>query len=232
VRSIVLGARSCLVAILCFGLLNLPTMAASAKPLGMVVLAENARLDNARAVKGADLYPGDALVTDVGGSLRIRVGASQVYLLSSTSAMLAQVENKVRAKVERGTLGFSTAASDRLEVETPLGVVRGTDGQHVFGQVVVLSAKEMRVTSYEGTLFVETNGLVKTIGQGQTYDATLVANSDPGAPQGPNGAGRSGINWTRVAWTAGFVGGAATLGGVFWDEFTESCITPTSCPDK
>jgi len=230
VRSIVLGARSCLVAFLCFSLLNLPAMAATAKPLGMVVLAENARLDNASAIKGADLYSGDVLSTDAGGSLRLKVGASQVYLLSSTSATLAQEEGRVRAKVERGTLGFSVVAPDQLSVETPLGVVRSADGQHVFGQVMVLSSRQIQVSSFEGTLLVDSNGQLKTIEPGATYTATLAADSDAAGAQGPNGAVKPGINWKRVAVIAGIMGGAALAAAYAWGEATESCSTP-NCDD-
>jgi hypothetical protein len=135
VRSNLLcGVRSGLIAILVVGLLNLPVMAASAKPLGMVVSAEHARLDNADAAIGADIYSGDALATDAGGTLRAKVGPSQVYLLSASSATLLPEENKVQAKVERGTVGFSTSSPEQLEIGTPLGVIRGANSQRIFGR--------------------------------------------------------------------------------------------------
>ncbi len=225
-RSTVLGARSCLVAFLCFSLLNLPAMAATAKPLGMVVLAENARLDNANAIKGTDLYSGDVLSTDQSGSLRLKVGASQVYLLSLTSAVLAQEGATVRAKLDHGTLGFSTVAADQLSVETPLGIVRSADGQHVLGQVMVLSSKQIEVSAFEGTLVVDSDGQLKTIEQGATYTATLAADSDAAGAQGPTGAVKPGINWKRVAVVAFFVGGTATIAAILWVEATESCTVP------
>jgi len=245
-RPIVLsGARACLVAFLSIGLMNLPVMAASEKPLGMVVTSANARLDNANAAIGASVYSGDKLNTDQDGSLRLRVGPSQVYLLSSSSATLEPLGNKVRAKVERGTLGFSTTSPDQIEIGTPLGVIRGANGQRVFGQVAVLNAAKMRVSAFEGTLLVEaSNGDVKTIEQGQTYEATLVASSGPGGPQGPAGAGTgsgsgssgsgssgsgSGINWTDVGKAAG-VAGLVVIAAIAWEEATESCSQP-SCDD-
>lgn len=229
-RPIVSSARACLVAFLSIGLMNLPVMAASEKPLGMVVTAVNARLDNAKAAIGADVYSGDSLSTDQDGSLRLKIGPSQVYLLSSTSATLQPLGSKVRAKVERGSLGFSTAAPDQFEVGTPLGVIRGANGQRVFGQVAVLDASSMRISAYEGTLVVEaSNGETKTIEQGQTYEATLVANSEPGGAQGPSGVGGSGIKWKRVAVVAAFVGGAAIAAAILWHEATESCTVPSTC---
>ena len=229
-RPIVSSVRACLVALLMAGLIHLPVAAASGKPLGMVVTAANARLDNAKAAIGADVYSGDRLNTDQDGSLRLRVGPSQVYLLSSSSAALEPLGGKVRAKVERGTLGFSTTSPDQFEIGTPLGVIRGASGQRVFGQVAVLNASSMRVSAFEGTLLVEArNGDVKTIEQGQTYEATLVANSEPGAAQGPSGVGGSGINWRRVVVVGIFVGGAATAAAILWHEATESCSVPSTC---
>ncbi|MBZ5695648.1 MAG: hypothetical protein LAN36_09840 [Acidobacteriia bacterium] len=230
-RPIVLStARACLVAFLSIGLMNLPVMAASEKPLGMVVTAANARLDNAKAAIGADVYSGDTLSTDQDGSLRLKVGLSQVYMLSSSSATLEPLGSKVRANVERGSLGFSTTAPDQIEIGTPLGVIRGANGQRVFGQVAMLDASSMRISAYEGTLVVEaSNGEMKMIEQGQTYEATLVANSEPGGAQGPSGVGRPGINWKRVVVVAAFVGGAATAAAILWHEATESCTVPSNC---
>ncbi len=224
--NIFCGARSCLIAFLVVGLLNLPVMAASAKPLGMVVSADHARLDNASAAIGADIYSGDALATDAGGSLRAKVGPSQVYLLSGSSATLVPQENRVQAKVDRGTVGFSTSSPEQLEIGTPLGTIRGANSQRVFGQVAVLSPTRMQISAYEGTLLVTAlNGEEKTIQQGETYEATLTA-PEPGGAQNPQGVGGPGINWKHVATVAiiaGAVGGTALA---LWIEESESCTVP------
>ena len=224
--NILAGARSCVIAFVVVGMLNLPVMAASSKSLGMVVSADHASLDNGKAAIGADIYSGDALATDAGGSMRVKVGSGQVYLLSASSATLLPQENKVQAKVDHGTVDFSTSTPEQLEVGTPLGVIRGADSQRVFGQVAVLSPTKMQISSYEGTLLVTAlNGEQKTIEQGQTYEATLAA-PEPGGGQNQAGVGGTGINWKHVA-TVAIIGGA--LGGTalaLWLEETESCSTP------
>ena len=53
--NILSGARSCVIAFVVVGMLNLPVMAASSKPLGMVISADHASLDNAQAAVGADI---------------------------------------------------------------------------------------------------------------------------------------------------------------------------------
>jgi len=227
VRSNILsGARSCVIAFVVVGMLNLPVTAASSKSLGMVVSADHASLDNAKAAIGADIYSGDALATDARGSMRVKVGSGQVYLLSGSSATLVPQGNKVQAKVDRGTVDFSTSMPEQLEVGTPMGIIRGADSQGVFGQVAVLSPTKMQISSYEGTLLVTAlNGEQKTIEQGQTYEATLAA-PEPGGGQNSAGVGGTGINWKHVA-TVAIIGGAVggTALGV-WLVETESCSTP------
>ena len=194
-RSIVLsGARTWLVVLpLPLVLVNLPVMAASEKPLGVVVTADHAQLDNAKAAIGADVYSGDALATYSDGSMRMKVGASQVYLLASSSVTLLPRADMVQAKIERGTVGFSTPGPSQFEIETPLGVVSSANGQRVFGQVSLVTPTSILVTAYEGALVVKAlNGEEKTVDEGQTYQATLLPAAAGGSGQAPAGAGSGG----------------------------------------
>ncbi|HXZ12193.1 MAG TPA: hypothetical protein VEG64_07355, partial [Candidatus Sulfotelmatobacter sp.] len=68
-------ARALVVASLVAALTAVPALAGNEKPLGMVIQAEVAHLDNANAVVGATVYPGDALATEPGGSLRLKLGS-------------------------------------------------------------------------------------------------------------------------------------------------------------
>jgi hypothetical protein len=199
--SIVSGIRSALVGLLAVGLMNLPAVAAASKPLGIVVAADHAHLDNASAAPGASVYSDDALVTDQGGSLRLSVGASQIYLLSLSSASLEPRNEKVQARVDRGTMGFSTDRPNQLEVNTPVGVLRGADANPIFGQVSILTPAKLRISSYKGTLIVkQPSGEEKTIAEGETYEATLVSEASGGGGDNPPKKGVTGavINWSHV----------------------------------
>src|SRR5580704_13680351 len=78
-------SRACLVAILAVGLLNIPAFAANDTPLGMIIQAEGlAHLGAAKAAIGSTVYPGDSVFTEAGSTMRMRVGSSQVYLLSES----------------------------------------------------------------------------------------------------------------------------------------------------
>ena len=116
-------ARSFIAILLVLALLDIPALtAATAKPLGLVVQAREALLDNSSLTVGTTVFPGDAVETDEGGTLRLKFGASQLYLLSSSAAAFSQNENAIRATVSRGTVGFSSAASDALELAIPQGI--------------------------------------------------------------------------------------------------------------
>ncbi|HEV3480806.1 MAG TPA: hypothetical protein VGR97_00605 [Candidatus Acidoferrales bacterium] len=198
--SVVAATRVALVAVLAAGLVPLPSMAAASKPLGLVVAADHAYLDHANAATGASVYSDDALVTDQGGSLRLSVGPSQIYLLSLSSASLEPRDDKIQARVDRGTLGFSTARPAQLEIQTPLGVVHGADANPIFGQVSLVNPSTLRVSSYEGTLVVQdVNGGHKIIAQGETYEGTLVSDAS-GGDNNPPKKGVTGVivNWSHV----------------------------------
>ena len=213
------GARSCLVVVLALALLNLPAMAASEKPLAVVLTAQHAKLDNASAEIGADVFSGDALVTDQGGSMRLTVGPSQVYLLSASSATLAPHDGRVQAQIHIGTMGFSTSAPTDLEVQTPLGVIRGADAKAIFGQVDVVSATKMRVTAYQGTLLVtDAVGGEKTIAAGETYEATLAPEPKADDNPPPKGVTGAGINWKHVVEVAIPLVAAGVLACALWPE--------------
>jgi hypothetical protein len=223
-------ARSCLVAFLVGGMMNLPLLAANEKPLGMIVQAEQAQLGAARAAIGATVYPGDALATDAGGTMRLKVGSAQLYLLSASAATLAENTRFAHVVVNRGTVGFSSPAAEPIELETPLGMVRPASGA-AYGQVTLTSPREMIISAYRGDLVVEYNDEVQTIPEGKTYRVTL--DPDPpaqpnAAAQGPYGSGvKPAINRHLVAKvTATAIVGLVTY--FIWDELCESPSKPSN----
>jgi hypothetical protein len=244
VRSIVLGARSGLVALLVTGLVSLPTMGAgaSSRPLATVVSAQYARLASADAVPGADVYFDDDLVTTGGGSLRLSVGASQVYLLEDSEAALRlgqQDQKEVHAKIYRGTLGFSTSAPENLEVDTPFGTVRSADGSHVLGQISLIpspnsSVEKIKITSFEGTLMiVDDAGESKSIEQGQSYIGTMTSDSGGGGNDAKvQGVGSTGTNWKHVLWVAVPLIVVGAAGIALYVKGSESCAQPNCNPNQ
>jgi hypothetical protein len=214
-------ARSFLVVVLAAGMMNLPLMAANEKPLGLVVLAQNAHLDSADAAMGANVYAGDALDTAAGGTLRLKVGTGQLYLMSESAAQFVPAENGAHAKLVRGTIGFSAAASDGIEIETPVGIVRAADGQRAFGQVMLMSPREMIVTSYTGTLVVERDGEEHVINEGKTFDVSL-----PPSDSAPQKYGVTPAFNDKLLLKLIVVGAVAVAGFFVWCVESESNYQP------
>jgi hypothetical protein len=211
-------------------MMSLPLLAANEKPLGMIVQAEQAQLGAARAAVGATVYPGDTLGTDAGGTMRLKVGSAQLYLLSASAATLAENTRFAHVVVNRGTVGFSSLATEPIELETPLGMVRPASGA-AYGQVTLTGPHEMIVSAFRGDLLVEYNDEVQTIPEGKTYRVTL--DLDPpaqpnAAAQGPYGSGvKPAVNPHFVAKvTATAVVGLVTY--FIWEELCESPSKPSN----
>ncbi|MGH9757329.1 MAG: hypothetical protein ACRD4M_06295 [Candidatus Acidiferrales bacterium] len=201
------------------GLLSLPAMAASEKPLGMVIQAQGAQLENAAAAIGATVYPGDALTTGPSGTLRLKVGGGQIYMLSASSMRLAQIDDVVQATITGGTVGFSTTPGDRMQLDTPVGVLSPVPGKSAYGQISFASPKRMIISAYTGDMELNVEGITHTINAGTTYSVTV----EPGPPpQGASGTGTiSALNHHLVMKAVATAAGG--LGAYFiYEELSES----------
>ena len=218
--------RACLIAILMAGLLNLPAYAANDSPLGMIIQAEGlAHLGPTKAAIGSTVYPGDNVFTEAGSTMRLRVGGSQVYLLSESGASLSQGKDMVHVVVAHGTVGFSSPANDPVGLDTPLGFVHPVPGHAAFGQVTLNSRIEMIVTAYHGDLIVEENGNVHTILEGKSYRITTELEppaQPPSSSQSSQGSGTKSAMSSPKGEVIAIVGGAALLSLLAWSEFCES----------
>ncbi|HEY0702996.1 MAG TPA: hypothetical protein VGD60_09540 [Candidatus Acidoferrales bacterium] len=161
--------RSAIAIIAVLSLLDMSAFAAASKPLGMVVQAREASIDNASLAVGTTVYPGDTIQTEDGGSLRLKFGATQLYLLSASAATFSQKGEIIRATVGHGTVGFSSNDSGNVELEIPQGILRAEKGQSAYGQVSIISPLEVVVSSYRGTLVLDNDGELFSIPAGKTY---------------------------------------------------------------
>jgi hypothetical protein len=177
-------ARSCLIALLICGLLDLPAFASNDKALGMVIESKIAGLGKAPAAVGTTVYPGDVLWTDAGGTLRLQIGTGQIYLLASSSVTIGENSGVIQANVSKGTVGFSSTPSNRLELVIPEGILRAANGQPAFGQVTISAPNEVVISAYRGALVLDNDGELHTIGAGTSFRVTMALVDDTQKPEG------------------------------------------------
>lgn len=221
--------KSFLVAILSVGLIGIPSFAANEKPLGLVTQASEAHLGAATVAIGTTVYPGDTLATDEGGTVRLKVGGSQFYLLASSAATLSASASVVNASVARGTVGFSSNGTDQLSLEIPEGTLRAANGQPGYGQVTILGPREVVISAYRGTLVLDNDGDLHEIPAGKSYRVTM--DLDPAVePQGPAGAGGNNRvvapRHRHLLFDLIVLGAAAGAGVALWYHLSESPSNP------
>jgi hypothetical protein len=222
-------ARSFTAIFLVACLLDLPAFATAARPLGLVVQAREALLDSASLAVGTTVYPGDTVQTDEGGTLRLKFGATQVYLLSSSAATFSETGNVIRATVGRGTVGFSADASSEVELAVPKGILRAANGQAAYGQVSIIGPQDVVITSYRGSLVLDNEGELHTIPAGKSYRVTMdlepAAQPAPPAHRGDD-AGVVPTKRRKLYFELLVLGAVAIGTGVIWYEVTQSPSLP------
>ena len=170
--------RACLTAVLIGTLVDLPIAGAAEKPLGTVTQSQAARLDRAAAAVGATVYPGDTIDTDSTGSIRLRAGTAQLYLMSASSSRLEDSPSGIHAELERGTAGFASGSSDIVELEALGAMVRSRSGEASHGRVTIVGGNELVVTSFRGPFDISIDGDTHSIGDGQSYRVQIVDAQD------------------------------------------------------
>jgi hypothetical protein len=201
-------------------------------PTGVVSDAVRANVDGTNAALGANVYAGDALTTNSGGTLRLRVGSGQLFLLASSDASMTQDHGRIDMLVKTGTAGFSATDVDPLEIDTPVGTVRPANDQHSYGQVTLIGPRQILITSYSGTLLLTRNGEDRLIEAGKSYRVTLAADSanEPAPAPDPQGGAGAGTGSHKHQWLFDAAIAAAAGGGGYaiWDILCESPSAPTN----
>lgn len=208
-------------------LLGVAVVIAADVPTGVVSNAVRAHVDGADAALGANVYAGDSLNTYPGGTLRMRVGAGQLFMLESSEASVTQDHGLVDMLMKSGTAGLSGTIDDPLEIDTPVGTLRPANGKHAFGQVTITSSNQIIVTSYEGTLSLTHEGEERMVEAGKSYRVTLAAQpASPAAyPQRGQGAGTRN-NHRKLIFELILVGGTAAIGYGVWHTLAVSPSSP------
>jgi hypothetical protein len=192
-----------LIAIASITLIALPVMAAPrapSAPLGVVILAENANVGMDVTYSGATIYDGDRLQTPDGGNLRVRFGASQIYLRQSSLASVHSLSNGFSADLGYGTVVVSSAEGQTFQVTADGATIRPANAQPTSVQITKISATELVLTGNRGTALVSMGDEVKTLDAGTSYRLDVQPEeSGPGPqPQFPTPTARNRFLWVLI----------------------------------
>jgi hypothetical protein len=162
----------------------MPTDPASA-PLGVVLQADRAHVGADITFGGMTIYEGDRLETLDDGTLRARLGGSQLYLRPSTSAEVHGLSNGFSASLMHGTVVVSSPEGQTFQLLANGATIRPVGTQATVVQVSWINANELLLTSKGGAIEVSMEGEVKTIEPGNSY--RMAIQPEDSGPQGKGG---------------------------------------------
>jgi hypothetical protein len=210
-----------LMATLSLAIIEAPVLAAPASspsaPLGVVVASENANVGAGVTTSGATIYDGDRLQTPPNSTLRVRFGAGQMLLRQNTIADVHTLANGFSANLGAGTVVLSSTEGQTFQVIADGATIRPSNAQPTSGQVTMISATELLLTSTRGTLEVSMGEEVKTVEAGSSYRLEVETAEPAGNPQLPHATARNRFLWIAVPVVA------AATGIVVW----RALVSPT-----
>jgi len=217
-------------AFLIFGLITLPANAAPVTtPLGVVVVAQQAKVGESAAVNGATVFQGDRLMTAETGQLQVRFGRTQARLLPGSLAVISETASGVNANLLSGSLSLSSAAGERFSLSANQAMVRPAAAQDVLAQVTRVSPSELLLVSSKGALEITFDGEVTTLAAGSSY-RMLLDEASPEA-QGPVGTRPSGRAKRRAVFILlGAAGAAAGIAVAMSSSSSSSAPVSPSAP--
>jgi hypothetical protein len=201
-------------AMLAFGLMPVAAKAAPVgAPLGVVVIADQAKVADSAAVKGSSVFEGDRLATGEKGQLQVRLGATQARLFPGSLAVVNQAAGGLNADLLDGTISLSSIAGQAFSLTANQAVVRPAPAQAVVAQITRVSPSELLLISRKGALEVDFDGETTTIPEGSAYRMLV----DPSEAQGPQGSGAPGagaVHHSRKKATFILAAAAAAITGI------------------
>lgn len=179
--------RAVSVSALSLSLISFPAWGAPTAPLGTVIAADRANVGGAKAEVGTTVYGGDALTTEVQGSVQVRAGAARLLLLGSSNAVVNNSEGSPSANLMRGAATFSTGNAHAFTLFASTAAIRAQSDAPTIGQVSYIGPKELLVHATRGALVVSVDADTQIIPEGISYRVMLDQPEE--MAQGPTGAG-------------------------------------------
>jgi hypothetical protein len=173
--------------------------ATGSSPLGVVTQAVGANINSGGVSAGATVFDGDYFTTTATGLVRVRAGAAQLYLAGRSNLKLRAASGGTLAQLVAGTLVFSSANVDAMDVEVAQAHIRPASDQPTVAQISVAGPREIDIRATRGSLQFSYKGESKIVAEGSAYrfvldppeDTLFPVEASPAFPdkQGP-GPGR------------------------------------------
>ena len=192
-----------LIVVLSVMLVGAPVMAKPASaPLGSVMQAERAHLGADITSSGATIYDGDRLETQDDGTLRARLGGSQLYLRQGTIAEVHGLSNGYSASLLHGTVIASSPEGQSFQLLANGATIRPLDAKATVAQVTWVTPSELVLTSNVGAIQVSLEGDVKTIEAGNSFRMEIQPEASSSGPGPQGGPAHGGHNHAIYFWIA------------------------------
>ncbi|HET9803386.1 MAG TPA: hypothetical protein VFP96_09125 [Candidatus Acidoferrum sp.] len=194
-----------------------PAHAAVVAVVGVVTQASRANLASANVSAGANVYDGDSLTTASDGLLCVRTGAAQFYLAAHSGVRLHSAPTGTLVQLTAGTLVFSSAKSDAMEVEISQARIRAAVDIATVAQISSVSPRIIEVRAKRGALQLSYKDDTELIPEGSSArilldptDEETASASAPSLPPFPDQKGPRAGKKRRKAFFI-FWGGVAAL---------------------
>jgi hypothetical protein len=147
-----------------------PVVSAQGQAIGSVQVSDKAHIGRISVTPGSTIYAGEVVDTDDGGAVQLRVATSRFGLGERSSASFYSRQNLAMAQLLSGKLVFSkdSKTENLLILASDVKIVPKTDGP-IAGEVSIVSACRINVTSRLGELEVTSGNEVRTIAEKQSY---------------------------------------------------------------
>lgn len=137
--------------------------------LGVVVEADRVHLNAGGVSVGATVYDGDRFATERGGLLLLRGHAAMLELTEESVVTVRSKANgaqSTEAELDKGTLVFSAARTDAVEIAALGARIRPLTGARTVAQVSVDGLKELRIYARRGSLQFSYGEEMETMAEG------------------------------------------------------------------
>jgi hypothetical protein len=184
--------------------------------VGMVVLADHAKLGSLAASEGTTIYDGDRLSTGADGSLQLLVGEAIVNLTDQSCVIVhedaSRAAKEFEAELVSGAVVLSETAGTDAEIVASSARIRPTAETRGVVQVRLVGPRELIVFAQLGPAQISYHGETEKIPEGKSYRVLLNASDDSGTGvQGAKKSGKGGKAFLVIAIAAVTAAGVITL---------------------